>query len=182
MTILTTNWLDFTTQQAADIMQGSPDAQGNFLTPLTDLGLIGLTGDDAANFLHNQLTNDVAQLPLDRIRLAGYCSPKGRLLATLLMWKNDQTIFLQLPRDIQTLVQKRLQMFILRAKVKLLDVTDSHTILGLGGNAVGAALTPWFTELPAIPYVKIANKAGTLMRCDDANGIARYQWITTPDI
>ena len=182
MTTLTINWLDLLTQNNTAIQQGVPDAQGNFFAPLTELGLMALTGDDAANFLHNQVTNDVAQLPLDQIRLAGYCSPKGRLLATLLMWKTADTIFLQLPREIQATVQKRLQMFILRAKAKLIDVTENHATIGMGGNTVGIALAPWFAELPAVPYAKIDSEAGTLMRCEDANGVARYQWITTPEI
>ncbi|MGS0740551.1 CAF17-like 4Fe-4S cluster assembly/insertion protein YgfZ [Glaciimonas sp. GG7] len=182
MTKISTNWQELITQNAVQLQQTSPDAGGNFVASLTEPGLLALKGDDSVNFLHNQLTNDVAQLPLNEVRLAGYCSPKGRLLATLLMWKHDDTIFLQLPREILPAIHKRLQMFIMRAKATLTDVTDSHATLGLGGAAVGIALAPWFAELPATPYASITNVAGTLMRCDDANGIARYQWITTPDI
>ena len=182
MTKITSTWLDFLTQHAADLHQGTPDVTGNFIAPLNELGLIALTGDDSASFLHNQLTNDVEHLTLDQARQAGYCSPKGRLLATLLMWKSDHTIFLQLPREIQAAVQKRLQMFVLRAKAKLADITDQQVVFGLGGPAVASALSVWFASLPATAYAKIDNEAGTLIRCDDANGIPRYQWITTPDI
>ncbi|MEB0010003.1 folate-binding protein [Glaciimonas sp. Gout2] len=182
MTKIVTTWQEFLNQQSTNNLQTMPDAEGNFVTPITDLGLIALTGDEAANFLHNQLTNDVAQLPLDQIRLAGYCSPKGRLLATLLMWKSDQTIFLQLPRTIQAAVQKRLQMFVMRSKAKLADVTEEYAVIGLGGTAVGAALAPWFTDLPTAPYAKIDNANGTLIRCSDANDVARYQWIASQQI
>ena len=119
MTKITTTWQEFVTEHASsltsDLSNKVPAADGNFVTPITDLGLIALAGEESASFLHNQLTNDVAQLPENQARLAGYCSPKGRLLATLMMWKNDQTIFLQIPRDIQAAVQKRLQMFVMRA-------------------------------------------------------------------
>ena len=182
MTKIVTSWPEFLAQYPADNQMKAPDADGNFVTPITDLGLIALSGDDSAKFLHNQLTNDVAQLPLDQSRLAGYCSPKGRLLATLLMWKNDQTIFLQLPRPIQAAIQKRLQMFVMRSKATLTDVTDNYAVLGLGGKAVGSALAPWFPELPSAPYAKIDNANGALIRSSDANGVARYQWITTPEI
>lgn len=182
MTKIVTTWQEFLNQQSTCHLQTMPDADGNFVTPITDLGLIALTGDEAGSFLHNQLTNDVAQLPLDQTRLAGYCSPKGRLLATLLMWKSDQTIFLQLPRTIQVTVQKRLQMFVMRAKAKLTDVTDNYAVIGLGGAVVGAALAPWFTDLPPVPYAKIDNASGTLIRCSDANGVARYQWIASQEI
>src|SRR5690606_4764143 len=113
-------------------------------------------------------------------RLAGYCSPKGRLLASLLIWRNADGILLQIPREIQPAVQKRLQMFILRAKAKLADVGDEHVMLGLAGPAAASALMPWFPELPLAIYDKIDTDAGTLIRHPNAFGIPRHQWITTP--
>src|SRR3569832_681861 len=95
----------------------------DFVAPLTDLGLIAATGEDAAAFLLYQLTNDIEHLDHTQVRLAGYCSPKGRLLATILIWKSAQQIMLQLPRQFQPAVQKRLQMFVLRAKAKLADIS-----------------------------------------------------------
>ena len=60
-------------------------ARGSVLCAPTDLARIAVEGADAAEFLHNQLTNAVTGLGLNQVRLAGYCSPKGRLLATLLV-------------------------------------------------------------------------------------------------
>ena len=66
----------------------SPDTSGftavhtaGAFMPLTQFGVIDVKGDDAASFLHTQLTNDVQHLDASTARLAGYCSPKGRLLA-----------------------------------------------------------------------------------------------------
>ena len=55
---------------------------------LDDWGLIVAQGADAASFLHGQLTQDVSNLPQGRARLAGYCSAKGRLLASFVMWRD----------------------------------------------------------------------------------------------
>ena len=77
-----------------------------------------VTGDDAATFLHGQLTNDVEHLSLAEARLAGYCSPKGRLMATFLMWRNAESVFLQLPSELRAALQKRLSMFGMRAKAR----------------------------------------------------------------
>lgn len=187
-----TPWLDFLAHHGAQFSaEAAPQllsfggsatetARTNFIAPLTHLGLIAATGDEAAHFLHNQLTNDVEHLGTAQARLAGYCSPKGRLLASLLIWKNADGILLQLPREIQPSVQKRLQMFILRAKAKLADVGDEHVMLGLAGPAAASALLPWFPELPLAIYDKIDTDAGTLIRHPNAFGIPRYQWITTP--
>jgi hypothetical protein len=150
-----------------------------FIAPLTDLGLMAFAGEDAAHFLHNQLTNDVEHLGETEARLAGYCSPKGRLLATFLMWKAGEAITLEVSRPIQAATQKRLQMFILRSKVKLVDVTENHAILGLGGEAAASTLRSWFQTVPAAPYAMTVSDAGALIRVADADGVPRYQWITS---
>jgi folate-binding protein YgfZ len=151
----------------------------NFVAPLTDLGLISLTGEDAASFLHNQITNDVEKLGLDTARLAGYCTPKGRLLATFLVWKDSEQIMLQLPRALQPAIQKRLQMFVMRAKAKLSDQSEQRIALGLAGALAAEALQAWFPQLPDAAYSKTDNQYGTLIRLADSRQTARYQWITT---
>ena len=156
-----------------------------FVAPITDLGLIALDGEESATFLHNQLTNDVEHLGLDEARLAGYCSPKGRLLASFLMWRTETTIFLQLSRDIQSAVQKRLSMFVLRAKTKLSDATEApanQVVLGLGGGLAEAVLQTWFDTLPAKPFAKLDHPLGTLIRVADAFGAARYQWLMSAEV
>jgi folate-binding protein YgfZ len=155
-----------------------------FVARIADLGLIALDGDESASFLHNQLTNDVEHLGPSEARLAGYCSPKGRLLASFLMWRSASTIYLQLARDIQAPVQKRLSMFVLRSKTKLSDATEAPAnavVLGLGGAKAAAALQAWFDALPAAPYAKIDHALGTLIRVADAFGAPRYQWLMSAE-
>lgn len=156
-----------------------------FVAPITDLGLIALDGEESASFLHNQLTNDVEHLGLGDARLAAYCSPKGRMLASFLMWRTETTIFLQLSRDIQAAVQKRLSMFVLRAKTKLSDATEApanQVVLGLGGGLAEAVLQTWFDTLPAKPFAKLDHPLGTLIRVADAFGAARYQWLMSAEV
>jgi folate-binding protein YgfZ len=158
------------------------DLQDGFLAPVTDLGLIGVAGEDAASFLHNQLTNDVEHLSTAEARLAGYCTPKGRLSATFLMWKDADGIYLQLPRAIQAPLQKRLSMFVLRAKAKLRDATEEPqrlAVLGLGGAKAENALRAHVAELPAAPYAKVDGPAGTVIRLADALGAPRWLWLTS---
>ncbi|WP_035819068.1 CAF17-like 4Fe-4S cluster assembly/insertion protein YgfZ [Janthinobacterium sp. RA13] len=159
-----------------------PQLQEGFVAAITDQGLIGLNGDEAASFLHGQLTNDVEHLSQEQVRLAGYCTPKGRLLASFLMWRNATTIYLQLPRTIQPAIQKRLQMFVLRAKAKLHDASfdeANQVVLGLGGQKASSALSAWFPALPATPFSKVEHELGTLLRVADAFGSARYEWLTS---
>ena len=113
------------------------------------LGVIQAQGDDAANFLHNQLTNDVLLLPVGQSRLAAFCSAKGRMQASMVVVKvSTDTVLLVLPQDLLAQTLKRLSMFVLRAKVKLSDASAQWQLRGLLGetarSAVGDA-TPWQT-------------------------------------
>jgi folate-binding protein YgfZ len=99
-------------------------------TPLPDLGLIQVTGPDAASFLQTQLTNEVLKQPESQAAWNGYCQPKGRLLASFLVWKNGETVYLSLARDLATATAKRLGLYVLRAKAKVTDVSASWRAFG----------------------------------------------------
>jgi tRNA-modifying protein YgfZ len=173
------NWNQLLTQEHETLTTGQ--LATGFVAPLADQGLIAFSGEESASFLHNQLTNDVEHLGLGDVRLAGYCSPKGRMLASFLMWKTEESIFLQLPRAIQPAVQKRLQMFILRSKTKPADVTEQYVTLGIGGGDAEAVLQTWFDVLPAKPFSKIDHPLGTVLRVADAFGAPRYLWLASAE-
>ncbi len=61
------------------------------------------------------------------MQLNGYCTAKGRLLATFHQWRHGDDVMLRLPREILPAVMKRLSMFVLRAKVRLADASDAWT-------------------------------------------------------
>jgi folate-binding protein YgfZ len=144
--------------------------------PLTQFGVIDVTGDDAASFLHGQLTNDVQHLDAAHARLAGYCSAKGRLLASFLSWRSGDTIRLLVSKDLQATVQKRLSMFVLRAKAKLADTSGELAVVGLAGDVRGA-LSNVFDALPDGVHVQVDGAAGSLIRVPDALERLRYLWI-----
>jgi folate-binding protein YgfZ len=155
----------------------STAAQQGFVTALTDLGLIQVSGDDAASYLHNLLSNDIEHLSNATARYAALCTPKGRMLASFLVWKTSTGVFLQLSASIQTAIQKRLQMFVMRAKAKLTDASTEYTALGLGGAAAALSLQEWFPQLPGAVNDKIDTELGSLIRVSDGYGHARYMWI-----
>ena len=150
--------------------------KGGAYAILPQFGVIDANGDDAATFLHSQLTNDIQHLDVAGARLSGYCSPKGRLLASFLTWKTGDTIRLLISKDVQPAVQKRLSMFVLRAKAKLTDDSDKLLVVGLAGDVRGA-LASVFDALPDGVHVKVDDPAGTLIRVPDAVGVLRYLWV-----
>ncbi|NIF69103.1 folate-binding protein YgfZ [Burkholderia sp. Ap-962] len=145
--------------------------------PLPQFGIIDVAGDDAATFLHSQLTNDIEHLDAAGVKLAGYCTAKGRLLASFLAWRSESGVRLLVSKDIQPAVQKRLSMFVLRAKAKLSDAAGLVAV-GIAGEA-REALSGLFEALPDGVHTKLDGPAGTLIRLPDADGRARYLWIAS---
>ena len=110
---------------------------------LNRYGLLVVTGADARDFLHAQLTNDIANLPADRAALAGWCTAKGRLLASMLVIPSADGYLLQLARDLALTVAKRLSMFIFRSKVKITDESDAWAQYGVWDEALDVPGVRW---------------------------------------
>jgi tRNA-modifying protein YgfZ len=111
---------------------------------LTDLGVIRAQGPEAAKFLQGQFTQDVEHLPADQACLAGYCSAKGRLLATFVVWRaGPEELLLACSADLLPAVLKRLSMYVLRAKCKLSDATAELPLWGVAGTADADAGPAW---------------------------------------
>ncbi len=87
--------------------------------PLTS---ILVEGRDGATFLNGQFTCDVTVLPDGHWQWGGYCSPKGRLLATFRIGRLADTWVLQLPATLATDFVTRLRRFVLRAKVTFTEL------------------------------------------------------------
>ena len=118
------------------------------LAKLDQWSLMSVTGADAIDFLQNQLTNSVKSLPLmkpdefaaqDQARFAGYCSPKGRLMASFWMSRhqvedaNGSTvpqIRLFVSSDLIANMAKRLSMYVLRSKAKVADLSATTVCFG----------------------------------------------------
>lgn len=145
------------------------------------LGWIRVAGDDAATFLHTQLTNSVEDLVPGAARLAGYCSPKGRLQASLLMWRDAEGIVLQLSADILPALQKRLSMFVLRAKAKLSDLTPAVAALGVAGPQAAQALARAGLAAPDAVFAAESTEGTTVIRLPDAAGQPRWQLLLPAD-
>jgi len=137
------------------------------LVPLPELGVIAVSGEDAGKFLQGQLTNDVLALA-DGFSLNGYCSAKGRLLASFHQWRDADTIYLQLPTELLPAILKRLSMFVLRAKVKLVDDSARWRAWGLLGQGAAAALVGADLPVPASAWAVSSDSGVRIVRLPGA--------------
>ena len=140
----------------------------NGSVPLAHWGLIRARGADAAKFLQGQLTNDVASLGDSQVRLAGFCSAKGRLQASFVVWRLASDEFLlACSASVLPAVLKRLSMFVMRAQCKLSDASTELSLHGLAGDSARALMG----DTPAWAHRTISG--GTLVRLPDVYGVAR---------
>ena len=119
--------------------------QGPVTCDVSDYSLLVFEGPDTLSFLQGQLSNDVAALVPGNVQWTSYNSPKGRMLATLLLWRSGpEGCRALVAADLAESVRRRLSMFVLRAKVRISDATPGHAFLGAIGtgaaDAVRAAL------------------------------------------
>lgn len=110
------------------------------IAPLASLALIGCSGPDAKTFLHKQLTSDVDRLAAAAAQYAAWCSPKGRMLASFVLFRRDVDYLALLPDEQREFVLKRLQIYVLRSKVVIEDRSVDHEIVGVSGPGAVAAL------------------------------------------
>ena len=167
-----TSWQDFLTRSGAVFENGKAThfgaqelqaaAAGTVLVDLSHLGLIKATGEDTQNFLQGQFTNDVRKVDPAQAQLSGWCSPKGRLLTTFLLWQSDGSYFLQLPLELQPAIQKRLTMFVMRSKVVLSDACNDAVRFGIAGKQAENLLASQMGALPQVDF-GVVNADGSLV-------------------
>ncbi|MGS1011885.1 CAF17-like 4Fe-4S cluster assembly/insertion protein YgfZ [Achromobacter anxifer] len=156
------------------------------IAPLDDFLVFAASGADALSFLHGQLTQDVTGLPQDAARLAGYCTAKGRLLATLVMWRgapgadDAPQLYGLVRQDLAQALLKRLSMFVLRAKAKL-AATPLH-VAGVTASAADAtALEALAGALPRAPWQRVDLPSGTWIAAPSADARLRWWWIASDE-
>ena len=146
--------------------QASESLPGAWAARLRRYGLLSVTGDDARSFLHAQLTNDVEHMRSDQARLAGWCSAKGRLLASFIVLPQPAGYLLQLAADLVPAVAKRLSMFVLRSKVKISDLGQDYAQLGVWGAGALARLAELGLPLGEAPLAAATAGALSAVRMD----------------
>lgn len=156
---------------------------GTVLAPLSQLALIECTGADAQVFLQNQTTNDVARLPADGAQYSAWCSAKGRMQASFLLYRhhdgggenesrsNDHNVQFRalLSADLGEATLNGLRKYVLRSQVRLTDLSaGGHVALGLAGAQATEALRAAGMGVPEKPMTTLASGATTVIRLGEA--------------
>ncbi|WP_417071200.1 YgfZ/GcvT domain-containing protein [Niveibacterium terrae] len=155
---MSSSWPDFLTQttsfQADSQCFASPlddirlASTETVTVPLTHLGLIRASGEDAATLLHNLLSSNIEALKPDEAVRSSLNTPKGRMLADFLVWRDGGDVLLQLAAELAPAIARKLSMFVLRAKAKLVDASEEVAAIGLAGPRLAEVLETLGLALP----------------------------------
>lgn len=165
-----------------------PETQGpaGNIYALADLAVFQATGADAVSFLQGQITNDIASGSTNLAKLAGYCTAQGRLLATMVLnvypdqVSSTPMIIGLLKKDLGQAVIKRLNMFILRSKVKL-SLTETQ-VYGIKTSEDQVLMLEKMLshDLPRQPWQTIHAASGTWISAPSFHGY-RVWWMATSE-
>ena len=118
------------------------------MADLSHSGIIHFSGEDASEFLQGQLSCDVKKIDHHTAQYGSCCTPKGRMLASFLVWKNSSGYFMQLPISLLITLEKRLSMYVMRAKVKLNNDSDKYVRIGVAGSLASETVEKIFGVSP----------------------------------
>ena len=156
-----TEWKSFLTDAGAEFSHdrvmhfGNPKREqevalsGLVFADLEYMGVVAVHGQDAGSFLQTQFTNDTNSIDEHSSQLNAYCTPKGRILGLMRVFRQGGTWYLRLPADSIEAVVQRLRMFVMRADVTFEDVSENYLRIGVSGKAAGEELDAIGTTLPA---------------------------------
>jgi len=148
---------------------------GLVICDLSHHGLISVDGEDAADFLQGQLTNDVRNVSLSHCQLSAYCTHKGRMLANFKLFKRGESYYLNLPQALLEPILKRISMFILMSKVTMKDSSDAFVKIGVSGPKADEQLAEIISDLPVETDDVTQVNGYSIIKC--AGTLPRYEII-----
>lgn len=102
-------------------------------------GRLRFEGSDAASFLHALVTNDVEGLAPGRGCYAAWLTPQGRMIADLVLLRDDTGVWAEVPEGMAPALQARFDQLIFSEDVRVTDVTaEVSAALVVGAQAVAA--------------------------------------------
>ena len=95
--------------------------------------LMAVTGKDRVRWLHNMVTNNIRDLPLNRGAYNFVLNAQGRILGDLCVFNRGESLLLETDRaQVETLLAT-LRRFIIMDKVELSDLGNQFTAVGIAG-------------------------------------------------
>ncbi|CCD94312.1 putative glycine cleavage T protein (aminomethyl transferase) [Bradyrhizobium sp. ORS 375] len=111
-------------------------------TFLDDRGVVQVSGDDARKFLNGLVTTDVTKLVPGEARFGALLTPQGKIIIDFLVTQVPATeggerFLLDVPRALAQALADKLNVYKLRAKVAVGNLSDRLGVIAVWDGAVG---------------------------------------------
>jgi len=123
---------------------------------LPDRGVVKVVGDDARSFLQSLVTADMLKLAVDTPRFGALLTPQGKIIADFIAAEAPAAdgggFFLDVPRALTTMLVDRLNLYKLRAKVIVEDLSEALGVMAAwdGNSSTEYGLCYADPRLPAL--------------------------------
>jgi folate-binding protein YgfZ len=123
---------------------------------LPDRGVLKVVGADARNFLHGLVTADILGLAPGSARFCALLTPQGKIVADFIVTeapaKDGGGFFLDVPRAVSAALVGKFNLYKLRAKVLIEDLSEVLGVLAVwdGGGIPKQGLTYADPRLPTL--------------------------------
>jgi tRNA-modifying protein YgfZ len=127
---------------------------------LPDRGVVKVAGDGARNFLHGLVTADILKLMPGTAVFAALLTPQGKIIADFIVAQassgqnstDDGGFFLDIPRALGTALVERLNLYKLRAKVLIEDLSATLGVLAVWDGKSDGSWDGTGTTTPGFCY------------------------------
>jgi hypothetical protein len=102
---------------------------------LEDRGVLAISGEDRVLFLQGLVSNNVESVTYDRSVYSALLTPQGKFLYDFFIFTDGDRLLLECDLSFLMGLKKRLQIYRLRSKVELTDVSSEFDVyVGFGGS------------------------------------------------
>ncbi len=98
---------------------------------LEDRGLLYINGDDVKGFLQNIITNNIENVSEDRSCFSALLTPQGKYLYDFIIIRHKSGYFLDCEKKIIENLYKQLNLYKLRSKVDILNLSNEFVVANL---------------------------------------------------
>jgi len=113
-----------------------------YYTTLIDRGILSITGPDSLAFLQGIVTNDLEKLNEKTALYSAILTPQGKYLHDFFIFELEGNIHIDCPKNQIDSLEKKLNMYRLRANLEITKLGDAYSIISLTGPGISDIMHP----------------------------------------
>lgn len=129
----------------------------NFYAHLPSRALLGITGSESDAFLQGVCTQEIINLPENKLAYGAHLTNQGRFLYDFFILKQENKILLECAKHELMPLAKSLHKYAVNFKLDFEDLTDDYNIYATWGNCTEGKEDPRYGKLGSRIYLEKNN-------------------------